>query len=148
MTDNIWLETGYWKAEYYEIALKHPNFGAHRLIWGGGDTGSSLWSHFPTQPGNRYLNATGFWLQKRRPIPLPYQPDWYGWTTHQIHRVKDLDLATQDEINLIVGGNAAKVFKLPVPRDRMFMCGVPDIWGVQWKQSIPWVPDEQVQKKD
>jgi predicted TIM-barrel fold metal-dependent hydrolase len=146
LLDNIWLETGYWRAEYYEFALKHTNLGATRLIWGGGDTGSSLWSHFPTQPGNKYLNPTGFWLQKKWPIPLPYQPDWYGWPTHQIHRLKDLELATQDEINLIVGGNAAKVYKLPVPMDRMFACGRPDLHGIHWEESIPWVPKEQVQK--
>ena len=148
MAENVYLETGYWRAEYYEIALKHPNIGATRLIWGGGDNGSSLWSHFPTQPGNKYLNPTGNYLQRRWPIPIPYQPDWLGWTTHQIHRLKDLDLATQDEINLIVGGNAAKVYKLPVPLPRMFACGRPDLSGIYWEKTIPYIPEEQVQKPD
>jgi predicted TIM-barrel fold metal-dependent hydrolase len=148
MADNVYLETGYWRAEYYELALKDPNLGATRLIWGGGDNGSSLWSHFPTQPGAKYRNPTGNWLQKKWPIPLPYQPDWLGWPTHQIHRLKDLDLATQDEINLIVGGNAAKVYKLPVPMERMFACGRPDLSGIHWEKTIPYVPDEQVQKRE
>lgn len=146
MMENLYLETGYWRAEHYEIALKHPNVGATRLIWGGGDTGSSLWTHFPTQPGAKYLNPTGFGFQTKWPIPMPYQPDWLGWPIHQIHRLKDLELATQDEINLIVGGNAAKVFKLPVPMDRMFACGRPDLSGVHWEKTIPFLPKEQIQK--
>jgi hypothetical protein len=143
-TENVYLETGYWKAEYYEIPLKDPNIGATKLIWGGGDTGSSIWSPFATQPNLKYRDATGVWCQYKGPVPLPYQPDFYGWSTHQIHRLKDLDLANQDEINLIVGGNAAKVYKLPVPRDRMFVCGKPEIWGIHWEDSIPFLPKEQI----
>ncbi len=145
-TENVYLETGYWRAEFYEIALKDPNIGATRLIWGGGDNGSSIWSHFPTQPGAKYRNPTGNLLQKKWPIPLPYQPDWMGFPTHQIHRLKDLDLATQDEINLIVGGNAAKVYKLPVPMPRMFACGRPDLSGIHWEKTIPYVPDSQIKR--
>jgi len=147
MADNVYLETGYWRAEYYEFALKDPNLGATRLIWTGGDTGSSLWTSFPTQPGAKYLNPTGIGFQRNWVSPQPYQPDWYGWSTHQIHRLKDLDLATQDEINLIVGGNAAKIWKLPVPMDRLFACGRVDLSGIHWQKTIPFIPEEQIQKK-
>ncbi len=41
--ENIYLETGYWSAEYYEHALIDPDLGAAKLIWGGGDTGSHIW---------------------------------------------------------------------------------------------------------
>ena len=146
MAENVYLETGYWRAEFYELALKHPNVGATKLIFGGGDNGSSIWSHFPTYPGNKYLNPTGNLFQRKWPAPLPYNPDWLGFPTHQIHRLKDLDLATQDEINLIVGGNAAKVYKLPIPMGRMFACGRPDLSGIYWEETIPWVPDSQIQK--
>jgi predicted TIM-barrel fold metal-dependent hydrolase len=143
MLDNVYLETGYWLAEYYEIPAKDPNIGPTRLIWSGGDTGSTLWTTFPMQPGAKYRNPTGFWLQTKWRIPQAYQPDWYGWSTHQINRLKDLNLLTQDEINLIVGGNAARIFKLPVPFDRMFACGRPDLYGIHWRKSIPFFTKEQ-----
>ena len=41
--ENIYLETGYWRAEYYEYALMDPDLGASKLLWGGGDTGSHIW---------------------------------------------------------------------------------------------------------
>jgi predicted TIM-barrel fold metal-dependent hydrolase len=143
--DNVYLETGYLRAELYEVPLKDPNIGATKLIWGGGDTGSSVWSKHPTFPGAKIRNAQGIGPQRYWPSPLPYQTDFYGWAIHQIHRLKDLDLATQDEINLIVGGNAAKIFKLPVPRDRMFACGRPDLSGIYWEETIPFLPKEQIQ---
>jgi hypothetical protein len=55
---------------------------------------------------------------------------------------------TQDEINLILGGNAAKVYRLPVPFERMFPEGRPDLWGIYWKKSIPFIPKDQVQHPD
>jgi len=47
------------------------------------------------------------------------------------------DFATQDEINLILGGNAARIWDLmtALPHDRMFMNGRPDVWGVRWEDS-------------
>ena len=75
-----------------------------------------------------------------------YQPDWWGWGLHQIDKLRDL--LTQDEINLILGGNAAKLWKLPVPYERMFLCGRPDIWGIDWEKSIPAVSKDQVINPD
>lgn len=145
--DNVYLETGYWRAEHYELALKDPNVGAYKLIWGGGDTGSRIWSHYATTPGSKLRCPTGQWAQFKNPWPLPYQPDWYGFPTHQIHRLKDMDLAIQDEINLVIGGNAAKIYKLPVPMPDMFACGRPELSGVYWEETIPFLPEEQIQKK-
>jgi hypothetical protein len=146
--DNVYMETGYMPAEYYEIPLKDPNIGATQLIWGGGDTGSSVWSKHMTQPGARFRTPYAIGPQRHVVSPLPYQTDFYGWCTHQIHRLKDLNLATQDEINLIVGGNAAKIYKLPVPMDRMFMCGRADVKGIHWQDDIPYIPKEQIQPRD
>ncbi len=53
---------------------------------------------------------------------------------HQID--KQRDSLSQDEINLILGGNAARIWDLPVPHQRMFMNGHPDVWGVHWDRSI------------
>ena len=41
---------------------------------------------------------------KRWPRVPTYQIDWWGWSLHQIDRLRDW--VTQDEINLILGGNA------------------------------------------
>ena len=65
---------------------------------------------------------------------------------HQIRKLKEW--VTQDEINLILGGNAAKIFKLPVPYERMFLSGRPDVFGIYWDESVPYIPDEQIINKD
>ncbi len=51
-------------------------------------------------------------------------------------------------INLIMGGNAAKIFKLPVPYERMFLSGRPDVFGIYWDESVSYIPDEQIINKD
>ena len=55
-------------------------------------------------------------------------------TRKDILGIKEL---TVDEINLILGGNAARIWDLPVPHERMFMSGRPDIWGIHWEKSVP-----------
>ena len=129
--ENVYLETGYWKAEYYEYALFEQDLGAAKLIWGGGDTGSHLW--YPQiVHGTRLAQSNKFYYNRNNWIwtgkkGTSYQPDWLGWATHQIHRLKDLNLCTQDEINLIVGGNAARLYKLPVPKNCSFAANRPDL---------------------
>ena len=83
---------------------------------------------------------------KRWPPVPEYQPDWWGWEVHQIEKLKNW--YSQDEINLIVGGNAAKLFKLPVPYERMFLCGRPDINGVGYEKTVPFIPINQVMYPD
>jgi predicted TIM-barrel fold metal-dependent hydrolase len=134
--NNVYLETGYWKADFYEMAIHDQNVTCKRLIWGGGDTGSRIWMHHALRPAAKYLNEHQVffnrttWPDDDSPRELPYAPDWYGWATHQIHRLKDLNLATQDQINLIVGGNAARIYNLPTPMpiDEMFAHGRPDLY--------------------
>jgi predicted TIM-barrel fold metal-dependent hydrolase len=129
--ENIYLETGYWRAEYYEYALADPDLGASKLLWGGGDTGSHIW--YPllnkgarlTEPNSVYNNRNNWiWANSKA---TDYQPDFLGWATHQVTRLKDLNLCTQDEINLIVGGNAARLYKLPVPENCTFAANRPDL---------------------
>ncbi|MBW2031089.1 MAG: amidohydrolase [Deltaproteobacteria bacterium] len=142
MCPNVYLETGNWPAEYYPIALNDPNVGPTRLIWGG-DYGHVPQYIMPNPGGNPPSYASV--IRKFPSVPY-YQIDWWGWAMHQIRKVKEW--VTQDEINLILGGNAAKIFKLPVPYERMFMAGRPDIFGIHWDESIPYIPDEQVINKD
>lgn len=76
-----------------------------------------------------------------------YQPDFYGWGLRIIDRVGDW--LTQDEINLIMGGTAARLYKLPVPRSRMFAEARPDIFGENWREDwYPFIPDSQIQNPD
>ena len=132
LNEHVYLETGYWKAEYYEYGLKDYHVGASKLIWGGGDTGSRLWYPQAPAPGNRLAETNRIYNNRNNWIwngtrEVDYQPDYYGWATHQIHRLKDLELCTQDEINLIVGGNAARIYKLPLPEAVTFCAGRPDL---------------------
>jgi predicted TIM-barrel fold metal-dependent hydrolase len=128
---NVYLETGSWPAEYYEIALKDPNVGVTQLIWGGD------YGHVPQYIlGNKGGDPPTFsTAMKRWPRVPTYQIDWWGWSLHQIDRLRDW--VTQDEINLLIGGNAAGIWDLPVPHERMFMSGRPDVWGIHWEKSVP-----------
>jgi predicted TIM-barrel fold metal-dependent hydrolase len=141
--DNIYLETGGWPAEYFEIPLKNPNVTATQLIWGH-DYGN-VPQYLVARPGQTPSMHPILGV-KRWPLVPSYQTDWWGWSLHQIRKLKDW--VTQDEINLILGGNAAKIFKLPVPYQRMFPEGRPDLWGIHWQKSIPLIPKGQVQHPD
>jgi hypothetical protein len=80
-------------------------------------------------PEHQFYYNRMLWPSDHVSKELDYHPDWYGWTTHQIYRLKDLNLAVQDQINLIVGGNAARIYNLPTPRpwEEMFAHGRPDL---------------------
>jgi len=140
--NNIILETGTWPAEYFEIAIKDPNVGVTHLVWG------TDYGHVPqyimmNPRGDPHTFSSAM---KRFPIVPHYQIDWWGWALHQIDKIRDY--VTQDEINLILGGNAARIWRLPVPYERMFLSGRPDIFGVDWEKSVPYIPDEQVKHLD
>ena len=146
---NIYLETGGWMAEYYEIPLTNRNVSATQLIWGH-DYGNVPQYVLPrNQPTSRSPEfgasmASGFY-KNMPPVPK-YQTDFWRWALHQIDKIRDW--VTQDEINLILGGNAAKIFKLKVPHPRMFPCGRPDLWGINWEKSVPFLPAEQIENPD
>ncbi len=143
--ENVYLECGDWPAEYFEIALKNPNIGVTQVIWGH-DYGN-VPQYITAHPGEEYHPSSYPTLRMRKwPLVPSYQTDFWGWSLHQIHKIRDW--VTQDEINLIMGGNAAKIFKLPVPHPRMFPEGRPDLWGIHWEKSIPFLPAEQIQNPD
>ena len=72
-----------------------------------------------------------------------YQPDFYPWSMRTIDKVGEW--LTQDEIDLIMGGTAARIYKLPVPYPRMFPEARADIFGDNWKEDwYPFIPDEQI----
>jgi predicted TIM-barrel fold metal-dependent hydrolase len=108
--DNVYLETGLWWTDLYMKALLDPNIGAPKLLWGT-DWGASI--PFHAQYGN---TPPAYAVQMRgRPL-VTHQIDVWGWSLKQLWR---LDIV-QDDLNLILGGNAARLYKLPVRRTRLF----------------------------
>jgi len=108
--NNVYLETGiYWTDLYYK-ALRYPNVGPEKLIWGT-DWGASQ----PTQTRLGNYPQT-FTMQIHSQGIVRHQVDVMGWSLRQVER---LDIS-QDDMNLILGGNAVRLFKLKVPFTRMF----------------------------
>jgi hypothetical protein len=141
---NIYLEMGTAPAELIEVALSDPNVGPTQITHGT-DWGASHYIYSqPGRPihGERFTTYVDF-------IPkwgaVRYQTDWWGWSLYQIDRLRNT--LTQDEINLILGGNAARIFKLDVPYTRLFPEGRPDLWGVDVDKYSPFIPQEQIKKK-
>jgi predicted TIM-barrel fold metal-dependent hydrolase len=109
-SDNVYLETGLWWTELYEKALTDPNIGAEKLMWGT-DWGASIPLHVqPRRVPEVYA------VQFRNKPVVPHQVDIWGWSLKQLWRLN----VPQDDLNLIVGGNAVRLFKLPVPYTRLF----------------------------
>ncbi len=142
---NVYLEVGTWTAEWIRMAMEDPNVGPTQLLWGS-DYGN-VPQYLTVDTRRDGVVARGYSTSMKRWMPTPaYQTDWWGWMSTQIENLKQW--IGQDEINLLLGGNAAKVFKLPVPYERMFLCGRPDVNGIHWKESIPYIPIEQVMYPD
>ncbi len=109
---NVYLETGRFWADLYYKALNDPGIGAEKLLWGT-DWGASLPVY--SQP-NRY--PPGYTRQNTKEGIPRHQVDIWGWSLKQLQR---LDI-NQDDLNLILGGNAVRLYNLKLPGDltRMF----------------------------
>jgi hypothetical protein len=151
---NVWMETGGWCEKQYEVAFE-VGVSAARLTWGHdyGNVpqqivrrGVEKWGPRPKALEYRNHMSLMMFGFKDWPAVPTYQPDFYGWGLRIIDRVGDW--LTQDEINLIMGGTAAKLYKLPVPHSRMFPEGRPDIFGDRTTESVPFIPREQIQYPD
>jgi predicted TIM-barrel fold metal-dependent hydrolase len=102
---NVYLETGRMWSELYYKALNDPSVGPEKLIWGT-DWGASLPLYSNT---GRYPSV--YTRQDiKQGIPR-HQPDIWGWSLKQL---TDLDIA-QDDLNLILGGNAVRLYNLRTP---------------------------------
>lgn len=152
--DNVYMETGGWSERQFEIAFE-VGITADHLTWGHdyGNVpqhivrrGVEKWG--PKRVELEYRNTMSLMMfgYEDWPAVPTYQPDFYGWGLRTVDRVGDW--LTQDEINLILGGTAAKLYKLPVPHSRMFAEGRPDIYGDKWRESIPFIPREQIKYPD
>ncbi len=108
--DNVYLETGLWWRELYDLALADPNVGPGKLLWGT-DWGASL--PFHSQPGR---TPPSYAVQKRGAPPVAHQVDFWGWSLRELTSLR----IPQDDLNLIVGGNAARIIGLALPHTRLF----------------------------
>lgn len=108
--DNVYLETGYYWTDLYWKALRDPNIGPEKLVWGT-DWGASI--PFHTQYGQ---TPQAYPVQLRNQPLVRHQVDPWGWSLRQLTA---LDIA-QDDLNLILGGNAARLFGIEPPHTRLF----------------------------
>ncbi|MER7182323.1 amidohydrolase family protein [Streptomyces hyaluromycini] len=108
--DNVYLETGLWWSELYDKAVADPNIGPEKLIFGT-DWGASIGCH--SQP---FGQPSSYFVQDRRSGPIRHQADYWGWGLRELTRVR----MAQDDMNLILGGNAARLYKLQTPFSRIF----------------------------
>lgn len=112
--DDIYLEIGLYWAELMKKPLNDPNIAIDQLLWGT-DWGASMVQHH--QP-NEYPPV--FWEQiEERGLPA-HQPDYWGASLRQLTKFAMEADIPQDDLNLILGGNAARLFDIDVPDDRMF----------------------------
>ena len=102
---NVYLETGrYWTELYYK-PLNDPGIGPEKIIWGT-DWGASLPVYSQL---NRY--PPGYTRQNLKEGIPRHQVDIWGWSLKQLER---LDI-NQDDLNLILGGNAVRLYNLRTP---------------------------------
>ena len=113
---NVYLETGLYWAQLYEKPLRDPNIGVERLLWGT-DWGASI----PQQWVPGFYPSSYADQSRAQGIPA-HQVDCYGWSLRQLDKAADLLDLPQDDLNLILGGNAVRLFKLEdkVPHTRLF----------------------------
>ena len=108
--DNVYLETGLWWTELYYKPLLDPNIGPEKLLWGT-DWGASIPMH--TQIGH---TPGAYFVQKRKEGLVRHQVDYWGWSMRQLIK---LDIG-QDDLNLILGGNACRILNIKPPLTRLF----------------------------
>jgi hypothetical protein len=55
-------------------------------------------------------------VQVRSEGIVHHQVDYWGWSLKELQRLR----IPQDDLNLVLGGNAARIYNLPVPYTRLF----------------------------
>jgi predicted TIM-barrel fold metal-dependent hydrolase len=109
--NNVYLETGMWWAELYAKPLKDPSIGAEKLIWGtdmGASSTPQVW--MPGETPETYCS------QDVKEGPPSYQINVFAWSLRELGRLN----IPQDDLDLILGGNAVRVFGLKTPFTRLF----------------------------
>ena len=108
---NVFLETGQWWAKLYKKPLRDPNIGAGKLVFGT-DWGASCTaqSWMPGCIPETYCN------QDINLGPPAHQVDIWGWALRELGKLN----IPQDDLNLILGGNAVRIFGIKTPHTRLF----------------------------
>jgi len=112
--DDVYLEIGLYWADLLKKPMNDPNIGIDQLLWGN-DWGASMPQyHQPGESPPMYWDQISDW-------GLPaHQIDYWGASLRQLLKyAMDRDLP-QDDLNQILGGNAARLFDLDVPETRLF----------------------------
>ncbi|MDR0469289.1 MAG: amidohydrolase family protein [Peptococcaceae bacterium] len=108
---NIYLECGQWWAELYERPLKDPNLGCERLVWG------TDWGAASTPQSWMPGCVPETFCDQNINIGLPaHQIDIFGWALREVGRLN----IPQDDLNLILGGNACRIMNIKTPFTRLF----------------------------
>ena len=112
--DDVYLEIGLYWADLIRKPLNDPNIGVEQVLWGN-DWGASMVQHH--QPGEY---PPTYWEQiSDRGLPA-HQSDYWGAGLRQLLKyAMEVDLP-QDDLNMILGGNAVRLFDLDVPETRLF----------------------------
>ena len=76
---------------------------------GGGQASQPTYTHIGAHPQT-------YTMQVRSEGIVTHQVDIMGWSLKQVSR---LDIS-QDDLNLILGGNALRIYKIDFPLTRMF----------------------------
>ena len=103
---NAYIETGRYWTDLYHKPLSDPNIGAEKMIWGT-DWGASL----PIQTSYSTHLPQTYKAQVKQGGIIRHQVDIWGWSLKQLER---LDIS-QDDLNLILGGNAVRIYDLRTP---------------------------------
>ncbi len=113
--DNVYLEVGLYWADLLKKPYNDPNIGPEQMLWGG-DWGASI-SGQVSRP-EQYPPFYWDFIDDRG--ITAHQPDYWGASFRQLLKFAMEEEVEQDKLNLILGGNAARLFDLEVPHSRMF----------------------------
>ncbi|WP_369728786.1 amidohydrolase family protein [Natrarchaeobius versutus] len=112
--DDVYLEIGlYWK-DLMKKPMNDPNISIEQILWGG-DWGASMIEH--NQPGEE---PPMFWDQITEKGLPAHQVDYWGSNLRQLWKYATETDLPQDDLDLILGGNAVRLFDLEMPHTRMF----------------------------
>ena len=94
--------------------MDDPSIRIEQLLWGT-DWGASIVAH--SQPTK---DPPMYWDQiSDRGLPA-HQPDYWGTSLRQLEKYAWMEELPQDELNLILGGNACELLDIEPPHTRLF----------------------------
>lgn len=112
--DDVYLEVGLYWADLMKLPYKDPNIGPEQMIWGG-DWGASVPQ--VSQPDEE----PPFYWDQRSDYGLPaHQCDYWGAAMRQMFQFAQDQQIEQDKLNLIMGGNIARLLDMEGPDPRLF----------------------------